>query len=61
MEQIMAVLEELGAIIINHKEQINHKDLEIDKLRKKIESIEAYANFYSDDYEKERETYGNYK
>lgn len=47
-KNILAVLDELGAMIIKHKNDIKYKDIEIESLRKKIERVEQYANFYSE-------------
>lgn len=46
---ILNVIEELGAMLIKYKDDIRFKDLEIENLKKKIERIEEYANFYSKD------------
>lgn len=45
---IITVIEELGEIISKYKNDIKFKDYEIESLRKKIETIEDYISFYSD-------------
>lgn len=47
MENILVVIDELGALIEKYKDEIKFKDYEIDSLKKKIEQIEQYATFYS--------------
>lgn len=47
MENILVVIEELGALIEKYKDEIKYKDYEIDSLKKKIEQIEQYIDFYS--------------
>ena len=46
-KNILIVIEELGALIERYKDEIKFKDYEIDSLKKKIESIESYIDFYS--------------
>ena len=47
MENILTVIEELGSILSKYKDEIRYKDYEIDNLKKKIEQIESYIDFYS--------------
>lgn len=47
MENILVVIEELGSLLSKYKDEIRYKDYEIDSLKKKIEKIEQYADFYS--------------
>ena len=47
MENILVVIEELGSLLSKYKDEIRYKDYEIDSLKKKIEQIEAYCDFYS--------------
>lgn len=44
---ILIVIEELGGLLEKYKDDIRYKDFQIDNLKKKIEQIEQYANFYS--------------
>ena len=47
-ENILTIIDELGVIISKYKDDIKYKDIEIEHLRKKIESIESYIDFYTD-------------
>ncbi len=47
MNNILTVIEELGALIEKYKDEIKYRDYEIDSLKKKIEQIESYIDFYS--------------
>lgn len=47
MENILTVIEELGSLLSKYKDEIKFKDYEIDSLKKKIEQIEQYVDFYS--------------
>ena len=47
MENILTVIEELGSLLSKYKDEIKYKDWEIDNLKKKIEQIEQYIDFYS--------------
>lgn len=47
MENILIVIEELGSLFGKYKDEIKYKDYEIDSLKKKIEQIEQYIDFYS--------------
>lgn len=47
MDHILTVIDELGALIEKYKDEIKYKDYEIDSLKKKIEQIESYIDFYS--------------
>ena len=46
-KNILVVIDELGALIEKYKDEIKFKDYEIDSLKKKIEQIEQYIDFYS--------------
>jgi len=46
-KNILTVIDELGSLIEKYKEEIKFKDYEIDSLKKKIEQIEQYIDFYS--------------
>lgn len=48
-KNIITVIEELGEIISKYKDDIKFKDYEIERLNNKIETIEKYVNFYSDE------------
>jgi len=47
MENILTVIDELGALIEKYKDEIKYRDWEIDNLKKKNEQIENYIEFYS--------------
>lgn len=47
MENILTVIDELGNLLSKYKDEIRYKDYEIDSLKKKIEQIEQYIDFYS--------------
>ena len=47
MENILMVIDELGSLLTKYKDEIKYKDYEIDNLKKKIEQIEQYIDFYS--------------
>lgn len=47
VENILIVIEELGSLLSKYKDEIKYKDYEIDSLKKKIEQIEQYIDFYS--------------
>ena len=47
MENILTVIDELGALIEKYKDEIKFKNYEIDSLKKEIERIEQYKSFYS--------------
>lgn len=47
MENILTVIEELGSLLSKYKNEIKYRDYEIDSLKKKIEQIEQYIDFYS--------------
>lgn len=49
MENILVVIDELGSLLNKYKDEIKYKDYEIDSLKKKIESIEQYIEYYSKD------------
>lgn len=44
---IITIIEELGEIISKYKNEIKYKDYQIDNLKKKIEQIESYLDYYS--------------
>ena len=46
-KNILMVIEELGGLLEKYKDDIRYKDYEIDSLKKKIEQIEQYIDFYS--------------
>lgn len=46
-KNILIIIEELGGLLERYKEDIKYKDLQIDSLKKKIEQIEQYIDFYS--------------
>lgn len=47
MENILIVIDELGSLLTKYKDEIKYKDYEIERLKKKIEQIEQYVDFYS--------------
>lgn len=47
MENILVVIDELGNLLTKYKDEIKYKDYEIESLKKKIESIEQYIEYYS--------------
>ena len=47
MENILVVIDELGSLLSKYKDEIRYKDYEIESLKKKIEQIEQYIDFYS--------------
>lgn len=47
MENILIVIDELGSLLTKYKDEIKYKDYEIERLKKKIEQIEQYIDFYS--------------
>ena len=53
MENILIVIEELGGLLSKYKDEIKYKNYEIDNLKKKIEQIENYIDFYSKEQEQE--------
>lgn len=54
LDGINKVIDELGLIILSKEIEIELKDDEIAKLRKKIETIEQYISFYDEYYSRER-------
>lgn len=46
-DNILYVINELGGLLEKYKEDLKFKDYEIDSLKKKIEQIENYVDFYS--------------
>lgn len=46
-KHILLVIEELGGLLEKYKNEIRYKDYEIESLKKKIEQVEDYINFYS--------------
>lgn len=47
MDNILTVIDELGNLLSKYKDEIRYKDYEIESLKKKIEQIEQYMDFYS--------------
>lgn len=47
MENILIVIDELGSLLTKYKDEIKYKDYEIESLKKKIEQIENYIDYYS--------------
>lgn len=47
MENILTVIDELGATLKKYKDEISFQKYEIERLKNKIEKIEQYTNFYS--------------
>lgn len=47
MENILVVIDELGNLLNKYKEDIKYKDYEIETLKKKIEQVEQYVEYYS--------------
>ena len=45
--KFLKVIEELGKVLIDKDNEITFQKYEIDSLKKKIEQIEAYCDFYS--------------
>lgn len=54
-KNILAVIDELGEMITKYKEDIKFKDFEIERLEKKIQSIESYIAFYSEEHIEEND------
>lgn len=48
-KNILLVIDELGSLLEKYKHEIKYKDIEIEHLHKKIERIESYIAFYSED------------
>lgn len=48
-QNILEVIEELGKLLKKYKDDIKYKDIEIEHLKNKIERIESYIAFYSED------------
>lgn len=46
-KHILTIIDELGSLIEKYKNDIKFKDYEIESLKKKIESIEQYIEYYS--------------
>lgn len=44
----MKIIEALGELLLNKDEKIKFKDLEIETLKKKVERIEQYKEFYKE-------------
>lgn len=47
-KNILTVIEELGAMLDKYKSDIKYKDYEIKQLKNKIQSIESYVDFYTE-------------
>lgn len=54
MNGISKVIDELGLIILSKEIEIESYQEQLEKLRKKIESMEQYINFYDEYYSRER-------
>lgn len=54
-ENILAVIEELGSIIINYKRAVSLDKYEIEKLEKKVFEIEQHIESYLDNEPTEAE------
>ena len=52
MNNILAVIDELGALLYKYKEELKFKDYEIERLNKKISHIEQYVEYYENKEEK---------
>lgn len=48
-KNIICVIEELGAMITKYKQDIKFQKYEIERLQKKIKSIESYIDFYTEE------------
>lgn len=46
MENILTIIEELGALIKEYKQEIKFKDIEIQHLKNKIQYIEQAEEYY---------------
>lgn len=46
-KDILVVIEELGSLLSKYKDEIKYKDYQIENLKKKIEQIEQYIEYYS--------------
>lgn len=46
-KNILKVIEELGKVLIDKDNEITFQKYEIESLKKKIEQIESYIDFYS--------------
>lgn len=49
MDNILIVIEELGTLIKEYKQEIKFKDIEIQHLKNKIEYIEQAEEYYSNE------------
>jgi uncharacterized coiled-coil protein SlyX len=54
MNGISKVIDELGLIILSKEIEIESQQDQLEKLRKKIESMEQYISFYDEYYRRER-------
>ena len=52
MKGITKVIDEMGLMILNKEIELEMKQEEIDKLKKKIELIEGYLDMYDEFYNK---------
>lgn len=48
-KNILTVIEELGNLLNKYKEDIKFRDYEIESLKNKINQIETYIEFYSNE------------
>lgn len=54
MNGISKVIDELGLIILSKEIEIESQQDQLEKLRKKIESMEQYISFYDEYYRRDR-------
>jgi uncharacterized coiled-coil protein SlyX len=54
MNGISKIIDELGLIILSKEIEIESQQDQLEKLRKKIESMEQYISFYDEYYRRER-------
>lgn len=48
-EKYLKVIEALGELLLNKDETIKFQKYEIEALKKKVEQIEQYINYYSEE------------
>lgn len=48
-EHIIKVLSELGKLIIEKEDELRYKGYEIDRLQRRIETLEQYKSFYNEE------------
>lgn len=54
MNNIITVIDELGALLTKYKEELKFKDYEIERLNKKISHIEQYVSYYEETNKEEK-------